>query len=212
MSISVCLGALVGCRQEMADQPAYRPLEPSAFFADGRSARPLVHGTVARGHLYDDAHLYTGKREDANEALRAAGVAAVRDPISGLFQHVAGDPYVDSFPFPVTKKVLERGRERFDIYCSMCHDRAGTGQGMIVQRGFTQPPSLQIPRLRQAKEGYLFDVITRGLGAMPDYSGQIKARDRWAIVAYVRALQLSQSATLEDVPEAERKLLTKERP
>jgi len=168
------LATTAGCRQDMQDQPKYIPLRPSDFFGDGRSERPLLEGTVARGHLDDDTLLYTGKGPDGK--------------------------FADLFPFPVTKDVVERGRERFDIYCSPCHDRLGTGDGKIVRRGFRHPPSYHIDRLRQAPAGYLFDVISNGFGAMPDYAAQVQARDRWAIVAYIRALQLSQNATVNDVP------------
>ncbi|HLY17116.1 MAG TPA: cytochrome c [Bryobacteraceae bacterium] len=175
---------LAGCRQDMQDQPKYIPLRPSSFFADGRSERPLVEGTVARGHLEADTVFYTGKAD--------------------------GKP-VAAFPFPVTREVLDRGQERFNIYCSPCHDRMGTGRGMIVRRGFTHPPppSYHIDRLRQAPDGYIFDVITNGLGAMPDYAAQIPPADRWAIVAYVRALQLSQHASVNDVPPDARGQLNK---
>lgn len=175
---------LTGCRQDMQDQPKFIPLRPSSFFDDGRSERPLVEGTVARGHLDADTALYTGK--------------------------VDGKP-VEAFPFPVTRAVLERGQERYNIYCSPCHDRLGNGHGMIEQRGFNHPPpqSYHVDRLRQAPVGYFFDVITNGLGAMPDYAAQIEPRDRWAIVAYVRVLQLSQHASVDDVPAAERAALAK---
>jgi mono/diheme cytochrome c family protein len=176
----------------MADQPSYRPLQASEFFADGRSARPLVPGTVARGALQADAHLYSGRLDSTDATVR----------------------YADDFPFPVTRTVLERGRERFDIYCAVCHDRVGTGQGVVVRRGLIRPPSfhqdqsrgLKVP-LRDAPVGYYFEVISRGFGAMPDYAEQIPARDRWAIIAYVRALQFSQHAAMEDVPAAERERL-----
>ena len=164
----------------MHDQPRFEPLEKSAFFDDGRSARPRVPGTVARGEREPDELLLTGKQDGELAA---------------------------SFPFPVTREVLERGRERFEIYCAPCHDRAGTGQGVVVQRGLKQPPSLHVERLRNAPAGHFFDVITRGFGAMTDLADRIETRDRWAIVAYVRALQLSQSATLEDVPAPERERL-----
>lgn len=172
--------ALVACRQKMADQPRYEPLQKSEFFEDGRSARPLVAGTVARGQLRADEHFYTGK---------------------------SGEKLVDSFPFAVSKQTLDRGQERYDIFCSPCHDRVGNGQGIIVQRGFRPPPSLHIDRLREAPVGHHFNVITNGLGAMPKYAAQISARDRWRIVAYIRTLQLSQYATLSDVPERERRRL-----
>jgi hypothetical protein len=168
------------CRQDMHDQPRYEPLEASEFFADGRSARPLVAGTVARGDLREDEHFYTGK---ANGTL------------------------VDRFPFPVTRAILERGQERYHIFCSPCHDRIGTGQGMIVQRGFRRSPSFHIDRLREAPVGYFFNVITNGFGSMYDYADRIPPRDRWAIIAYIRALQLSQHATLEEVPPGERQQL-----
>jgi mono/diheme cytochrome c family protein len=174
----------------MADQPRYRPLQASAFFADGRSARPLVPGTVPRGEVQADAQLVTGRSE---------GTAP---------------PYTNMFPFPITRAVLERGRERFDIYCSACHDRTGMGQGVIVRRGLIRAPSFHTDQsrgldvlLRDAPVGYYFEVITHGFGAMPDYTEQVSPRDRWAIIAYIRALQLSQHATLDDVPAADRVLL-----
>ena len=172
------LFALAACRQDMHDQPKYIPLRPSDFFGDGRSERPPVEGAVARGQLNDDAAFYTGKGPD-------------------------GKPVVE-FPFPVTRDTLERGQERFNIYCSPCHDRLGEGNGMIVQRGFRHPPSYHIDRLRKVPNGYLFDVISSGFGAMQDYAAQISPSDRWAIVAYLRALQLSQHAAIGDVPPAER--------
>jgi mono/diheme cytochrome c family protein len=161
----------------MHDQPKYIPLRESTFFSDVRSARPLVEGTVARGHLRDDGLLYTGKVNGADAAV---------------------------FPFPVDKTVMARGRERFDIFCAPCHGRAGYGDGMVVLRGYRRPPSLHQDRLRDVPAGHFFDVITNGFGAMPDYATQVKAEDRWAIAAYVRALQLSEHATLADVPPSER--------
>lgn len=163
-----------GCRQDMHDQPKYIPLRPSTFFADGRSQRPVVEGSVARGHLKEDTEFYQGKTAD-------------------------GKPVTD-FPFPVTRDVILRGQDRYNIYCTPCHDQLGNGDGMIVRRGFRKPPSYHIDRLRQVPNGYLYDVITNGFGAMQDYSAQIAPRDRWAIVAYVRALQLSQNASINDVP------------
>ena len=172
------LAAATGCRQDMHDQPKYIPLRPSSFFDDGRSARPFPEGTVARGHLDDDVLLNTGKGPDGKPA--------------------------DTFPFPVTKEVIERGRERFNVYCTPCHDRTGYGLGMVVRRGYRHPPSYHIDRLRSAPNGYLYDVITNGFGAMPDYAAQIPPRDRWAMVAYVRALQLSQHASVNDLTAADR--------
>ncbi len=177
--VVILMAALsVACRQDMQDQPKYIPLRPSGFFADGRSERPLVEGTVARGHLDDDTAYYTGKGPD-------------------------GKP-LDTFPFTVTRDVILRGQDRFNIYCAPCHDRLGTGDGMVVRRGYRKPPSYHIDRLRQVPNGYIFDVITNGFGAMPDYSAQIPVADRWAIVSYVRALQLSQNASINDVPAANR--------
>ena len=169
-----------GCRQKMADQPRYEPLVGSTFFSDDRAARPFVEGTVARGQLRDDEHLYRGRQRGK---------------------------LVDTFPFPVTRAVLARGQERFNIFCSPCHDRVGMGQGMVVRRGYRAPPSMHIDRLRQMPAGHFFDVMTSGFGVMPDYAQQISAEDRWAIVAYIRALQLSQHATLADVPEDQRQQL-----
>ena len=161
----------------MDDQPRYEPLEASRFFADGQSSRPRVEGTVARGELQENAALYTGK---------------------------SGDKVVDRMPVALTPEVLARGRERFDIFCSPCHDRVGAGSGMIVRRGYRQPPSFHIDRLRVAPDGHFFDVVTNGWGAMPSYATEVPVEDRWAIVAYIRALQRSQHATIADVPPAER--------
>jgi hypothetical protein len=166
-----------GCRQDMHDQPKFIPLRGSDFYADHRSARPLVEGTVARGHLDDDEMLYTGKVDGKDTT---------------------------EFPFPVTRAVMARGQERYDIYCAPCHDRTGRGNGMVVRRGYRQPPSLHLDRLREAAVGHYFDVMTNGFGAMPDYRAQIPVSDRWAIVAYIRALQFSEHATLGDVPPGER--------
>jgi mono/diheme cytochrome c family protein len=171
------LALVVGCRQDMHDQPRYKPLAASAFFRDGQSARPLIADTVARGHLDEDVELFTGK--------------------------TAGGKLVDVFPIPVDADVLKRGRARFEIYCSPCHDRTGSGHGMVVRRGFKAPPSYHIDRLRQAPVGHFFDVMTNGFGAMPDYRSQVPVADRWAIVAYIRALQRSQQGTLADVPPQE---------
>ena len=176
---------LAGCRRPMANQPKYQPLEASSFFADGRSARPLPEGTVARGHLNEDSALYTGK---------------------------TNGEFVASLPVPLTRAVMDRGRQRYDIYCAPCHGKTGDGQGIVVVRGFQRgPASFHIDRLRQEPVGYFFDVVTKGFGAMQDYAAQTSVEDRWAIVAYVRALQLSQKATIEDVPEAERPALERQR-
>ena len=171
---------LLSCRQDMHDQAKYEPLEQSLFFSDKRSSREPVEGTVARGMLKDDDHLYAGK--------------------------VNNEP-AKRFPMELTAQIVERGQDRYNIYCAPCHDKTGQGLGMIVQRGFKQPPSFHIPRLREAPVGYYFDVITNGFGVMSSYAEQIKTEDRWAIIAYIRALQISQSATIAEVPEQERKKL-----
>jgi mono/diheme cytochrome c family protein len=161
----------------MHDQPRYEPLEASRFFDDGRASRPLVEGTVAQGQVQGDTLSSTGK---INNTLAAV------------------------LPFPVTRQLLERGQERYNIYCSPCHDRVGDGLGIVVRRGFRRPPSFHFDRLREAPIGHFFDVMTHGFGAMMDYAAQIAPDDRWAIAAYIRALQLSQHATLADVPDEER--------
>jgi hypothetical protein len=182
-----CLGAigmlLAGCRLDMHVQPKYLPYQPTNFFDDGRSERPVVPGTVARGHLHLDELLYTGKEN---------GVLA------------------DKFPFPITRADLERGRERYNIYCTPCHDYNGGGHGMIVQRGFPPPPSFHIDRLRAAPAGHFFDVMTNGDGSMYSYATRVEPEDRWRIAAYIRALQLSHQATIHDVPGAIRRKLTEE--
>jgi mono/diheme cytochrome c family protein len=163
--LGIALLSNTGCRQDMAEQPRYDPLEESDFFNDRRASRSLVAGTVARGQLRDDTHLYQG---------------------------LVNGQVADTFPFPVDEAVMQRGRERYDAYCSACHGRIGDGLGMVVQRGMRRPNSFHIERLRQEKVGYYFDVITNGFGAMYGQASQIPVRDRWAIIAYVRALQDSQ--------------------
>jgi mono/diheme cytochrome c family protein len=204
----------IACQQDMAAQPSYKPLDPSDFFVDGRSARPLVPGTVARGHLRLDTQLYTGKRtrESRDYAGSAAMIAASAQGPLGVAATIQLEnrDYVDTFPFPVTRDVLEQGRNRYMIYCVVCHDPLGTGHGKIVERGYTQPPSYHIPRLREAPVGRFFDVMTNGYGSMPSYREQIPPRDRWAIVAYIRALQRSQHASRVDLPPAEMANLDKE--
>jgi mono/diheme cytochrome c family protein len=166
--------ALVGCRQDMHDQPRFKALAESDFYADLRSARNPVDGTVARGQLHEDTYFYIGK------------IGA--NPGNNMPSEV-----------PVNAETLARGRERFNIYCAPCHSRLGDGNGMIVQRGYRHPPTYHQDRLRQAPLGYFFDVMTNGFGAMPDYAAQIPPHDRWCIVAYIRALQLSQNASAGDV-------------
>lgn len=179
------LGITAGCVQDMADQPKYEPYESSAFFPDGRTSRLPVPGTVAQGQLREDTHFYTGRIQNADGKLVLA----------------------DAFPLELTHAVLDRGGERFNIFCSPCHDALGTGDGMVVRRGFRKPPSFHSERLRAAPVGHFFDVMTNGFGAMYDYSAQIPPADRWAIAAYLRVLQASQNAALADVPPSERQKL-----
>lgn len=176
--VIACL--LASCRQDMHDQPKLQPFEASAFFADGRASRPQVPGTVARGELFLDEHLYRGV--------------------------VDGEP-AQTLPFALDRALLDRGQERFEIFCSACHGSTGNGEGIVVRRGLKQPPSYHIERLREASPGYFFDVITNGFGAMYDLEDKVPVHDRWAIIAYIRALQLSQNATLDDVPEGQREFL-----
>ncbi len=185
--------SLVGCRQDMHDQLKYEPLEKNELFEDGQASRQPVDGTVARGQLKTDRHLHYG-RGPLTEALEK--------PDDGTLGEL-----VTTFPAPVDAAMMERGRERYDIYCSPCHGQTGNGDGMIVQRGFRQPPSLHEERLRSARVGHLYDVIRRGFGVMPAYATMIPTDDRWAIVAYMRALQHSKTATLADVPPEERQKL-----
>ena len=183
-SILGLLGA--GCdMQDMYEEPKYTPLQPCAFFDDERSARPLVPGTVARGELRTNTVFFTGK---------------------------SGTNLVAVLPVPLTRDLLERGEERFNIFCAPCHDRLGNGNGMIVQRGYRQPPSFHIPRLREVPIGHFYDVMSNGFGAMPDYAAQISPEDRWAIAAYLRALQFSQQAKLADVPPEQRQKLEAKQP
>src|ERR1700723_1493751 len=178
----VCMLTLAACRQDMHDQPRYKPLAGTNFFGDGRSARPVVEGTVARGQLRIDSARYAGKL-DGQE--------------------------VDVFPFPITEKDLVRGQARFNIYCSPCHSRVGDGNGMVVRRGFRQAAPYHTERLIKAPIGHFFDVITNGFGAMPSYASRLEPDDRWRIAAYIRVLQLSENAAVEDVPPDQRAQLEK---
>jgi mono/diheme cytochrome c family protein len=182
LGAALCLLLAAGCelRQAMYNQPKYRPLDESAFFADGLSTRQPVPGTVARGQLRQDSLLYTGK---------------------------IGGKLATLLPVPLTRDLLERGQEQYNVFCAPCHDRTGQGNGMIVQRGFKRPPSYHQQRLREVPVGYFFDVMTNGFGAMYSYASRIPVEDRWAIAAYVRALQLSQSAPFDQLPEEDQKRL-----
>lgn len=172
---------LASCRQDMQDQPKYKPLGASRFFADGREARPIPAGTIARDELNDNDPLHTGQQ-------------------NGVF--------LDIIPVPVDSQLLQRGRDRYDIYCSPCHGRTGDGNGMVAQRGVKIPANFHTERLRSVPPGYIYQVIANGYGAMGDYGDQIPVNDRWAIVVYVRALQLSRNATVNDVPADQRAQLT----
>jgi mono/diheme cytochrome c family protein len=217
---------LPACQQQMAEQPYYRPLTKSEFFGDGRSARPNVPGTIARGEALPNSPLLTGLKPRGASADPARAAALVGQPGIGALGGLAVLPnpepgftpadYVDEFPFEITPEVLARGRQRFTIFCAVCHDASGGGKGVVVERGYTQPPSYvaddsrafarrgQKVLLRDVPVGYLFQVATDGFGAMPDYAAQVPPRDRWAIAAYVRVLQFSQHAKLSDLPEPER--------
>jgi mono/diheme cytochrome c family protein len=177
LAVVAAAAFVAGCRQDMHDAPRYEAFEASTTFADNRASRTAPAGTVARGWLREDEALHTGK--------------------------IAGQT-VDAFPFAIAHADLQRGQQRFNIYCTPCHGRLGDGNGMVVQRGYRQAASFHQDRLREERVGYFYDVITNGFGAMPDYATQIPVRDRWLIVAYVRTLQLSQHAAVDDVPAGSR--------
>jgi cytochrome c553 len=179
--VLLAVGALAGCRQDMNDQERLDALEASDFFPDGAASRPIPAGTVARGQLQKDTAFQTG--------------------------HLTPTELANKLPMPLTAAVLQRGQERFNIYCSVCHGRTGEGTGMIVRRGFPQPPSFHTDRLREAPLGHFVQVITNGYGLMYPYASRVEPADRWAIAAYIRALQLSQHATLADAESAPRKQL-----
>ena len=180
IALMAMAASLVSCRQDMHDQPKLKNFRKTSFFNDKRSVRPVVEDTVARGQLRADERFETGKAD--------------------------GKPVLD-LPVPVTAALLTRGRDRYDIFCAPCHDRTGGGLGTVVRRGFRRPNSFHIDRLRESPPGYFYDVMLNGFGSMADYAAQIEPSDRWAIVAYIRALQLSQRATVADVPESERAAL-----
>jgi mono/diheme cytochrome c family protein len=194
LSLALC----VGCdRLDMYDQPRYEPLEASDFFADGLSARPPVEGTIARGALREDEPFYTGKSGGQPVSqIPAAAYRAIYERNTRQFRR----PYDETDAAELRLALLTRGQERFNIDCAVCHGHAGDGDGMIVRRGFRRPPSYHIERLRQAPAGHFYDVASNGFGAMPSYANRIDVADRWAIVAYIRALQLSQNAEWNDVP------------
>ena len=182
-----------GCRQDMQDQPKMKPYRGSSFFGDGLSARPPVEGTVPRGYLRTDREFFTGKKAGTTTAPGTAGAPAGPQPTATSQAGANAFPDdVDTFPFPINDQTLNRGRERYNIFCSACHGQTGYGDGIVVRRGFRHAASFHDDRLRQAPVGHFFDAITNGWGAMPSYATQIPVQDRWAIIAYVRALQLSQ--------------------
>jgi mono/diheme cytochrome c family protein len=183
--VILTLLSLTACRQDMQDQPRYKPLAASDFFSDHRSARPAVEGTVARGHLRIDEARYTGK--------------------------ISGED-ITEFPIPIARDDIERGRTRFNIYCTPCHGRLGDGNGMVVLRGYRQAASYYSDKLMKAPVGHFFDVITNGFGAMPSYASRVEPDDRWRITAYIRALQFSESAKITDVPPDQRQNLPVEPP
>ncbi len=180
IAIFLLLLLTAACRQDMQDQPKYKPLGTSRFFADGRMARPIPAGTIARDELNNTNSFHTGAENGA---------------------------FVDTIPLKVDSKLLHRGQQRFDIYCSPCHGYTGDGNGMVAQRGLKIPADLHTDRLRSVPPGYIYQVIKNGYGAMGDYGDQIPVNDRWAIVAYVKALQLSRDATVNDVPAEQRREL-----
>jgi mono/diheme cytochrome c family protein len=189
----VCLAG-VGCRQDMQDQPKMKPYRGTSFFGDGLSMRQPVPGTIPRGYLRSDSVLFTGKKEKSG-----AQASASPAPAAGANANPYADD-TDTFPFPITVATVERGRQRYDIFCSVCHGLTGHGDGMIVRRGYRQAANFHEDRLRQAPVGHFFDAVTNGWGAMPSYAPQIPVQDRWAIIAYVRALQLAEPKSPPTAP------------
>lgn len=184
-----CLLA-IGCRYDMQDQPRYKPYKDSDFFSDGKAMRDLPEGTVARGQLRENKALYTGKKENADPNIQ---VESTTDPKTGntLVSSFPND--VTEFPVPVTKELLDRGEQRYKVFCIVCHGPVGNGDGMVVRRGYPAPPTYHDDRLRNAPVGHFFDVMTNGWGKMNSYASQIPVADRWAIVTYIRTLQISQN-------------------
>lgn len=179
----------VGCRYDMQDQPRYKAYKKSDFFKDGRASRDLPQGTVSRGNLREDKAFYTGKKENADPNVQ---VQTTTGPDGNtLVSSFPND--IEKIPFPVTKEVVDRGQERYNVYCIVCHGPVGNGDGMIVRRGYIKPPTYNDDRLRNAPDGHFFDVMTNGWGRMNSYSDQIPVADRWAIVSYIRALQAGQN-------------------
>jgi len=191
-----CLLLTSACRRDMQDQPKSIAYRESTFFRDGVSSRPLVPGTVPRGYLRADREFYFGKKTNAPNQPTNSGGAATVAPAAGASSNPAAlyPDDVETFPFPITKEALDRGQARYDIFCSVCHGATGNGDGIIARRGLNKPlpASYHQDRLRQAPVGHFFDAMTNGWGAMPAYASQIPVEVRWKIIAYIRALQLSQ--------------------
>lgn len=203
-----CLLLTVSCRQDMQDQPKMKPFRSTSFFRDGISSRPPVAGTVPRGYLRADQEFFTGKKSNAQATTSkpTATASPLASGVAGAGAAQGAPAYPDDveiFPLPITQEIVQRGKERYEIFCSVCHGMTGNGDGMIVRRGFRRAASFHDDRLRQAPVGHYFDAITNGWGAMPSYAVQIPAQDRWAIVAYIRALQLSQQNLRSDPAQSQ---------
>ncbi len=179
----------VGCRYDMQDQPRYKPFKKSDFFSDNKAMRQLPEGTVARGYLRENKAFYQGKKENADTNAQATTATAA----SGNTVVTSFPDAIEKNPLPITRELLDRGEERYKIFCGVCHGQVGNGDGMIVRRGYPKPPTYNDDRLRNAPDGHFFDVITNGWGKMNSYASMVPPEDRWAIVAYIRALQISQN-------------------
>lgn len=190
---AVCCLLLAGCRYDMQDQPRYKPYKKSDFFSDKKAMRQLPEGTVARGFLQENKAFFQGKKEVADNNAPAAAAAATTTDAAGNTVVASFPDVIEKNPVPITKELVERGEQRYKIFCIVCHGPVGGGDGMIVRRGYPKPPTYHDDRLRNAPDGHFFDVITNGWGKMNSYGSQIPAADRWAIVAYIRALQISQN-------------------
>ena len=189
IAILSLVGLAGGCRYDMQDQPRLKYYKQSDFFADKRGSRDQVENTVARGHLYDNKAFYTGKIDPPNPNAPAATTTDANG--NTVVTSFPND--IDAFPVPVTKELIDRGQERFNVFCIVCHGPLGNGDGMVVRRGFPKPPTYHDDRLRNAPVGHFFDVITNGWGKMNSYAFQVPPADRWAIIAYIRALQATQN-------------------
>jgi mono/diheme cytochrome c family protein len=205
--------ALCGCEkamQDMYNQPKYKPLAASPLWTDGRSSRPEVAGTVAHSGGAT-AGTSSGRLGQLPLPMAEAPVYPVDDQgnVKANLTPESPKPLAVTNPLPIDRQTLDRGRERFDIYCSPCHSIAGDGDGMVARRGFPHPPSYHTPRLRNAPDAHFYNVITQGYGMMYSYADRVAPNDRWAIVAYIRALQLSQNARIDDVPPEHRAALTR---